>query len=98
MPALVKRRVGSLAGTRDEDGTRSWPRSAKKSRNAERTCAAFMPGKLYRIVHAGNVRAPGDAGEGTGGPPRRVSLARDYRSHLGGASRLCVTDTAIRRR
>ncbi len=34
--------VGSLAGTSEDDFTISWPRAAKKSRNALRTWAAFM--------------------------------------------------------
>src|SRR5256885_17188081 len=33
MPALVNIRVGSLRGTSGDDGTISWPFSAKKSRN-----------------------------------------------------------------
>src|SRR5258707_3864734 len=33
MPALVNIRVGSLRGTSGDDGTISWPFSAKKSKN-----------------------------------------------------------------
>src|SRR6267154_326190 len=33
MPALVNIKVGSLRGTSGDDGTISWPFSAKKSRN-----------------------------------------------------------------
>jgi hypothetical protein len=33
MPALVNIKVGSLRGTSGDDGTISWPFSAKKSKN-----------------------------------------------------------------
>src|SRR5262245_41111510 len=45
MPALVNRSVGSLCGTSELDFTTSWPRWAKKSRNALRTWAAFIRGR-----------------------------------------------------
>src|SRR5436305_3833407 len=50
MPALVKRRVGSSAGIRDEEGTRRWPRSSKYFRNASRTSAelhVFFMGRFH---------------------------------------------------
>ena len=46
MPALVKSKVGSLRGTSGEDGTTVWPRSAKKSRNPERTSDRLFMGLL----------------------------------------------------
>src|SRR5258708_4436829 len=36
MPALVKSRVGSLAGTSDDECTRLWPLLSKKRRNVSR--------------------------------------------------------------
>jgi hypothetical protein len=52
MPALVNRRVGSLRGTSGEEGTMVWPRSAKKSRNPERTSARLVLAVLVRLLSA----------------------------------------------
>src|SRR4051812_24221420 len=49
MPALVNSSVGSLPGTRLEDGTMVWPRSRKNSRKARRTSAALMKGGCLGI-------------------------------------------------
>src|SRR5215471_7088640 len=42
MPALVKSRVGSSAGMREDEGTRRWPRSSKYLRNLSRTWVDFI--------------------------------------------------------
>ncbi len=48
MPALVNSSVGSFSGTSADERTRSWPRSAKKSRKADRTWSAFMIRESYQ--------------------------------------------------
>src|SRR5579863_8740939 len=50
MPALVNSRVGSLRGTSGEDGTMVWPRSAKNSRNPERTSERLFMGSFVTAL------------------------------------------------
>ena len=42
MPAVVSNTVGSLIGTREEDGTSRWPFDSKNETNAARTSAPVM--------------------------------------------------------
>jgi len=56
MPALVKSRVGSFWGTREEEATRRWPFSSKKRRKASRIWAAE---RVVMVVGAGGTGAPG---------------------------------------
>src|SRR5437867_1418653 len=70
MPALVKSRVWSPAGTSDDDGTRVCPFRSKYLRKASRTSAPFMGWSLYH---------PGASV--LGGHPR--ALAHDARDEIG---------------
>src|SRR5215212_6368160 len=52
MPALVNIKVGSLRGTSGDDGTISWPFSAKKSRNFDLislTPLMFIQSEIGRV-------------------------------------------------
>src|SRR5690348_12003025 len=57
MPALVNSRVGSLRGTKGEDGTTLWPRSAKNSRNPLRTSERLFMGPV--VTAPKNLVTPG---------------------------------------
>ncbi len=43
MPALVKRSVGSLCGTTEDEGTMAWPLFSKNSRKVSRTFWPVQP-------------------------------------------------------
>ena len=55
MPALVNRRVGSSAGTNDEEGTSRCPLATKKSRNSRRIWADCM-GREYKARRGRSLR------------------------------------------
>src|SRR5690606_35081924 len=69
MPAFVNSRVGSLAGTKDEEATCLCPISSKKSRKACRASTLLMgfisfPEKISSTLHFENYSAPPEAEQG----------------------------------
>src|SRR4029079_10831494 len=61
MPALVKSRLGSLAGTRGALGTMVCPRARKKSRKPLRIWSPVTREDLSAVPRGGNLRPPGSA-------------------------------------
>src|SRR5262249_29085260 len=81
MPALVKRSVGSWAGTRGDERTTGCPWRAKEARNCCRSSDPLMVMRLLYRASGGLVgpvgARPGEHGHGPHHHRRRVAAAQE---------------------
>ena len=81
MPALVNSKVGSSAGTNDEEGTSRCPLATKNSRNSRRMWDDFMPGNISQAslaYHLAHHLADLVAGESAAGEIRQHTAAPHF--------------------